>query len=145
MKRYVFVILTVELLLAADDPRQAVKEELERLQGEWQLVSVEIDGTKVPEDSFPDETSCIKGDQLTVRRGDKVLLRATMTFDPTADPKTFVETITEGINEGKKYHGIYELKGDTLRSCAVSADQERPKEFTTRNGGRLFVSRRVKP
>jgi hypothetical protein len=49
------------------------------------------------------------------------------------------------FNEGKKYHGIYELESDTLRECRVNADQERPKEFKAGPGVKLFVSRRIKP
>jgi uncharacterized protein (TIGR03067 family) len=144
MKRHAILILTVGLLLAADS-RQAVKEELQRLQGEWRLVYAEVSGEVVPEDSFQGERTILKGDRLTVLKGGKVLLRATMRFDPTTSPPTFVETIADGTSRGRKFHGIYELTGDTLRSCGVSADQERPREFTSRNGEKLFVIQRVKP
>jgi uncharacterized protein (TIGR03067 family) len=145
MKRHAILILTVGLLLAAEHPRQAVQAELERLQGEWLLVYAEVDGQAVPQESYRGERSIIEGDRLTVVQGGKVLLRATMTFDPTTSPKTFVETIAAGPARGKNFHGIYELEGDTLRSCGVSADQERPRDFTTRNGEKLFVIQRVKP
>jgi uncharacterized protein (TIGR03067 family) len=145
MKRHTILILTVGLLLAADAPRPAVKAELEKLQGAWQLVSVERDGMTVPEESIQGETFLLQRDRLTVFKGGKVLVRSTMTFDPTTRPATFVQTIAEGPAKGQKFHGIYEVDGDTLRSCGSSIDRERPRHFVTRDGECLFVSKRLKP
>jgi uncharacterized protein (TIGR03067 family) len=120
MKRYaiVIVILTVGLLPAADDPKQAaVQKELDRLHGQWELVSAEKDGKTIPPDTFEGERALYQGDQCTVKKGDKVLQRCTLTIDPTAQPKTFEEAVTDGINKGKKKHGIYEVDGDMLRIC----------------------------
>jgi uncharacterized protein (TIGR03067 family) len=54
-------------------------------------------------------------------------------------------TVTEGAKKGNKSHGIYELEGDTLRECWISAHKERPKEFTSKDGAMLIVFKRVKP
>jgi uncharacterized protein (TIGR03067 family) len=145
MKQHTVLILTVGLLLAADAPRPAVPKELEKLQGEWQLVSVERDGLTVPEEHIQGETFLIQGNRLTVFKGGKVMVRSTMTFDPTTRPATFVQTIAEGPAKGLKFHGIYEVDGDTLRSCGNSIGQERPRHFVTRDGECLFVSKRLKP
>jgi hypothetical protein len=42
--------------------------------------------------------------------------------------------------------GIYELKGDDFKACMVMSDQERPTDFTTKEGdGRtLTVWKRAK-
>jgi uncharacterized protein (TIGR03067 family) len=146
MKIRAFAILAIGLLLAADQPaNDAVQTELKKLQGEWQPVSVERDGKKLPSANFDDERVIIKGNQLTVTKRGKFMQRATLTIDPTANPKTYVKTVTEGINKGKKSHGIYEVDGDTLRECRISADKDMPKEFTSQNGASLDVSKRVKP
>jgi uncharacterized protein (TIGR03067 family) len=145
MKRHAVLILAVGFMLAADGPRPSAKGELAKLQGQWQLVAVERDGLTVPDEHFQGEIFLIQGERLTVVKAGEVLVRATMTFDPTTSPPTFVQTIAEGPHRGQKFHGIYELDGDTLRSCGSSADRERPREFATRNGEKLFVSRRVKP
>jgi uncharacterized protein (TIGR03067 family) len=147
MKRQIVAILIVGLLLAADDPKQAaVKMELEKLAGEWQLVSAEKDGKKLPPEQLnKKERVVIKGDQYTVLNGAKVLQRSTLMIDSTTNPKTIDRSITDGVNKGQKYLGIYELDGDTLRECSVTSGRERPKEFAGGNGVRLFVSKRVKP
>ncbi len=139
MKRYAVLIL-----MAAGRPSQAGKNELAKLQGEWELVYAEVDGQALPDEGFRGERTILQGERLTVVKGGEVLVRATMTFDPTTNPPTFVQTIAEGPHKGKKFHGIYELTGDRLRSCGVPGDQERPREFVTRNGEKLFVIQRVR-
>jgi uncharacterized protein (TIGR03067 family) len=148
MKRYaiLILILTVGLLPAADDPKQAaVQKELGRLHGQWELVSVEKDGKTSPPDTFKGERVLFQGDQRTVKKGDNVLQRSTLTIDPTAQPKTFEFAVTDGINKGMKKHGIYELDGDTLRICQVPGRQDRPKEFASKHGASLLVLKRIKP
>ena len=148
MKRYamLIVILTVGLLPAADDPKQAaVQKELDRLHGQWELVSAEKDGKTIPPGTFKGERALFQGDQSMVKKGDKVLQRSTLTIDPTAQPKTFEEAVTDGINKGKKKHGIYEVDGDMLRICQVRDGQDRPKEFAGKHGALLLVSKRIKP
>jgi uncharacterized protein (TIGR03067 family) len=146
MKLHALAILGIGLLLGADKPaNDAVQKELKKLEGEWQTLSVERDGTKLPSANFDDERVIIKGNQLTVTKRGKFMQRATLTVDPTANPKTYVKTVTEGINKGMKSHAIYEVDGDTLRECRTSADKDLPKEFTSQNGATLFVSKRVKP
>jgi uncharacterized protein (TIGR03067 family) len=146
MKIRVLAIIAIGLMLAIDaSANDDAKPELKKLEGVWQPTSVEQNGNKLPAGKFQDERVIIKGDQLTITKGGKVMQRATLSVDPVASPKTFVKTVVEGVNKGKKYHGIYELDGDTLRECRTSADQERPKEFAGRSGASLFVSKRIKP
>jgi uncharacterized protein (TIGR03067 family) len=144
--------LVIGLLLAAEGPPpEAVKKELDKLQGEWRLVSANLDGKEKPADQLnPTERSTFAGDQLAVKTDGKVRLRATWVIDPTANPKTFEQTVTDGdpafgVKKGAKTHGIYELDGDTLKVCRVAIDKELPREFRGGPGVRLFVSQRVKP
>jgi hypothetical protein len=37
------------------------------------------------------------------------------------------------------------VEGDTLRECKIIADKDLPKEFASRDGASLDVSKRVKP
>ena len=129
----------------ADDKADAVKKELEKLQGDWQLLSAERDGKKIPEDQFKDEQVTLKGDVMTVTKGGKLMQTSKMILDPTTSPRSFVREVTDGVGKGMKFHGIYELDGDTLTGCHTVIDKERPKEFSSKNGARLFVHKRVKP
>jgi uncharacterized protein (TIGR03067 family) len=153
MRLHHFVIPAILLqLAAADNPKQAaVKDELDKFQGEWKLVSANINGTEKPAEKLnPTERSIFDGDQLIVKTEGQVRLRATWVIDPTAKPKTFERTVTDGdpafgVVKGAKRHGIYELDGDTLREASVKDDKELPKDFEPGPGVQIFVSKRVKP
>jgi uncharacterized protein (TIGR03067 family) len=138
--------LMISLLLAADDPRQAaIQKELDKLQGEWKPVSVERDGKTIPPDQYKTEKITIQGDVFSVTKDGKVLQRSRLILDPSTTPKSFVREITEGVNKGAKYHGIYEVDGDTFKECRTNADKERPREFSSKNGAFLSVDKRVRP
>jgi hypothetical protein len=42
--------------------------------------------------------------------------------------------MTDGFTKGKKQLGIYELDGDTLKSCFAKPGEERPTDFTSKPG-----------
>ena len=60
-------ILTVLLLSAGlsavDGPAEQAKQELERLQGEWVMAALEVDGKMVPEEKLRGTTLLIKADK----------------------------------------------------------------------------------
>jgi uncharacterized protein (TIGR03067 family) len=138
------LLLPISFLIAAEEPpKEIVLKELKKLEGEWQVVAVERDERKSPAANFQDERVTIDGDQWIVKKAGKIVQRATLSIDPTTKPKTFVKTITEGVNKGARHHGIYELDGETLRECRAPADKERPKEFSSK-GAAILVYKRVK-
>ena len=53
------LIVAASVLLAADNPKDAAKKEMEKLQGKWVRVAGEREGEgeKVPEDTIKDERS----------------------------------------------------------------------------------------
>lgn len=52
--------------------------------------------------------------------------------------------MTQGVAKGKKQLGIYEIDGDTFKSCFGKPGDERPADFTTspRDGRTLSVWKR---
>lgn len=127
---------------------QAVKDELARIQGTWQLVYAEMDGMTAPGEQIRPARVVIKGNSNTLYFGDKPIVQdVSFTLDPTATPRTADDTINDGPDKGKQIHGIYELEGDTLASCVAKIGQERPKKFSTTPGsGHSFrVFKRVRP
>ena len=55
-------------------------------------------------------------------------------------PKTqdFSQT-SEGENKGKTTLGIYEIDGDTLKTCSAEPGKDRPTEFSTNPGSGHFL------
>ena len=134
----------VVLVLAAAPPEEdAVKKELEKLQGTWQLVSAETDGKKAPEEQVKQIRVVIKGNKHTVFFGDKAIAKeVAFTLDPQKKPKASDDILPDG----KMIRGIYELDGDTLKSCVAAVGKERPTEFAAGagTGNTLRVFKRVK-
>jgi uncharacterized protein (TIGR03067 family) len=118
---------------------------LDKLQGEWTIVSEEQFGKKLPGAKIERYTLTIKGDQWTMALAeDKITM--TLKIDPSKDPKTIDLTFKL---RGKQMVslGIYKLEGGTLTVCRslTTPDPQRPKEFkTTEKDGMLVVYKRVK-
>ncbi len=140
MKALLLTALAGCLLAAAD---AGPKEEMARLEGTWQLVSAETDGKKLPEEQAKQIRVVIKGGKHTVYFGEKAVVEGVaFKIDPAKRPKQVEDT----LQDGRKVRGIYELDGDTLRSCVAAPDKDRPTEFTGRAGSgyTLRTFRRVK-
>jgi uncharacterized protein (TIGR03067 family) len=137
--------IVVSLLVGAGGP-DAVKKEMALLQGEWSMVSGEIDGQALPEDYVKTASRIAKGDETTVIFSGKVFMKAKFTVDPAKKPKAIDYTMTDGPTKGKTQLGIYEVDGDTARFCFASPGMERPTDFTAKAGsGRtLSVWKKIK-
>jgi len=75
-----------------------------------------------------------KGDETTTTMGGQMFLKAKITLDPSKKPKTIDYQMTDGFTKGKKQLGIYEVDGDTFKSCFGKPDAERPTDFTSKPG-----------
>src|SRR5262245_55020919 len=123
-------------------PETDLRKELEKLQGAWQLVSAEADGKKAPQEQIKNVRVVIRGEKHTVFFGDKVVAREiAFQIDITKKPKA----VDDLLPTGQRILGIYELQGDTLRSCVAPAGKERPTRFSAEagSGHTLRVFRRV--
>lgn len=124
----------------ADD---AVKKELAKFDGTWQLVSAEKDGKKTPEDVVTKIKVVMKDGKHTVYFGnDSVVKEVPFTVDPTKTPKR----VTDTLSDGRKINGIYELNGDTLKSCVAEIGKDFPTDFSAKEGTgqTLRIFKRVK-
>jgi uncharacterized protein (TIGR03067 family) len=139
---WLLVAVPVLLLGAGSAPDEVVKKELEKLQGTWQLVSAETDGKKAPDEQIKNVRVVIEGSKHSIYAGDQRLAHEIpFTIDPTTSPKS----VTDQLPDGRTIRGIYELAGDTLRSCVAAPGKDRPKEFTAKEGSgqTLRVFKRV--
>jgi uncharacterized protein (TIGR03067 family) len=130
VKRVLSLILPAALLLAAE-PADDAKKELEKLQGEWVMAALEVDGKAVPEEKLRDTTLTIKDDKyiVTVK---ETKHEVTFKLDPSQKPKAIDMSFPDGANLAKVGKGIYKIDGDTFVMCrAQMPDQARPTEFGT--------------
>jgi uncharacterized protein (TIGR03067 family) len=131
----------------ADAPQNdAVKKEVERLQGAWAPVSSNTEGKDTAEAELRIFRLTVKGDRwLLSLKGGKPIVEPTFRVGPTTKPKTLdVVSVTQ---QGKiLLRAVYELEGDTLKLCFAVGEAERPKEFKSAEGSRsgITVYKRVK-
>jgi clostripain len=123
------------------------ERELEKLQGEWAMVSLEQRGRKSREEAVRQMKLTIKGDQWIVsRQGQDREQKHTIKIDPSQNPKT-LDLVTNAGDREFASLGIYKLEGDTITLCRTTGtgDIDRPSEFkTTPEEGILVVWKRVK-
>ena len=108
------------------------------IQGTWLPGSGELGGRKYPEAVLKTMKLVMNDGKYTVTVGDQTD-KGTVKLDSNKTPKAIDVTGVEGPNKGKTFPAIYELKGDTLRICYNLGGKERPTEFKTKQGGRLFL------
>ncbi len=140
-------LISLPVACARADDSPAVQHDLALLQGEWLMLSGSADGMPMPDQMRSQMKRVCKGDEATTTMAGQLYLKAKITIDPAQKPKTIDYLMTEGFTKGKTQLGIYEIDGDTFRSCFAKPGAERPTDFTTKPGdGRtLSVWKRQKP
>jgi uncharacterized protein (TIGR03067 family) len=134
------------VLMAADDPKDAVQKEYDRFEGTWVMESFTVDGTPTPIENFANFRMTLKGEKFsTISEEGKT--DGTYKIDPTKTPKTIDITFKGGPLDGMTMLGVYELEGDTYKVCLPAGGKERPKELASKPGSGLIleVLKRVKP
>src|SRR5579883_476750 len=142
----------------APQPSQPSKndqgQDLQKLQGTWELVGGENQGKTMPADLVQQSATklAVTGDNFTITWNDKgqgdAMQGGALKLDETKTPKTFDGQITMGRQTGSTLLGIYSLSGDELKLCYSKPGKPRPESFTTKDGDSgtsLFVFKRVKP
>jgi uncharacterized protein (TIGR03067 family) len=129
VRYYLLLILPVVVVVA--EPADESKKDLEKLQGEWVMAALEIDGKAIPEEKLRDTTLTIKDDKYIVTVKDNKH-EVTFTLDASQKPKAIDMSFPDGTNAAKVGKGIYKIDGDTFVMCrAQMPDQARPTEFGT--------------
>jgi uncharacterized protein (TIGR03067 family) len=98
------------------------------------MVSGSSDGQPLPDEMRKLMKRVCKGDETTSLMAGQIYFKAKLTIDPSKKPKTIDFQMTEGVTKGKTQLGIYELEGDTFKSCFAAPSAERPTDFTTKPG-----------
>ena len=119
--------------LAADAP-----DDVKAVQGSWKPAAAALAGQPMPE-------AVLKTISLKLDHGKYEVSvaghpdKGTYTLDSTSQPKGMTITGTEGPNHGKTFPAIYEIKGDTLRICYDLSGAQRPTEFKSVVGTKLYL------
>jgi uncharacterized protein (TIGR03067 family) len=137
MQWHLLKFLAISFLIKLDEPKDdAVKKDLQKLQGNWTVISIEMNGNKTPEDKIGDPKAVFKGKQYSIHD-----FRLTITIDPAKKPKTNNMDGKDGNGKPLSMIGIYEVEGDSLKICfAKPAEKERPSTFQTKpNSGQSLI------
>jgi len=114
------------------------KTDLEKLQGSWTIVTLQIDGSQMPPGAPGGSKIVVKGDKFTT-----LSMGATyngiVTLDATKTPKSFDLKFTAGPEKGNTSLGIYELDGDDWKICLTVTGNTRPHAFATAPGSGLAL------
>ena len=129
---FVIIGAAVVNLLAAEP------QDNKPLRGDWIPVNAELGGQPMADEVLK-SISMKLGDGtyevLAAGKPDK----GTYEIEPAAKPKGMVIRGTEGPNKGRTIPAIYEVNGKTLRICYDLSGAQRPKEFKSVAGTRLYL------
>lgn len=117
----------------ADDAKdEAIKKDRKRIEGTWQITSLESSGDKSKDEDLK-KLTVVNGDDGTwsLRSEGKEISKGTSTFDPTQKPKTIDFTPTEGGAKGDQFLGIYEFRKNVRKLCFAPSGKDRPTEFSS--------------
>jgi uncharacterized protein (TIGR03067 family) len=108
-------------------------EQLRAFEGEWQFVSLEIDGDAMPSPMTAHSRMLIDGDRFRME-SPEANYEGIFTLDVEADPPQIDIEFAEGPEAGNWSYGIYRLDGDDLFLCLGLTGAPRPKQFGTTPG-----------
>lgn len=111
--------------------------DLDGMQGTWNLVSAMEDGKALPDDEVKQTTIVVKGNTFRFPglAEDATAREGTFKLDATKNPKEMDSTSTE--NEVSL--GIYELGPDSYKICFAPVGKPRPTDFSSESGsGKIF-------
>ena len=105
-------------------------QDLDGLQGTWNIVSMEMDGQK---SSGGSARIVVRGDRF-VTTGMGAIYEGALAVDQTTAPKSFELHFEAGPEKGNTSFGIYELDGDTWKICLGLTGKTRPTKFVSAPG-----------
>jgi uncharacterized protein (TIGR03067 family) len=121
---------------SAESPQDRVKKDVERLQGKWQLASVEQMGEK--NEAQPDNPLVFKETRIS----DKDEEVATFKLEAGTD---FDIIDIKLIQADRTLEGIYALKDDEFKLCVFVGDgaKQRPSKFTSEGDFAILILKRL--
>lgn len=134
MKRLPFLLLVLAFTGAEGPSEDDAAKDLKRMEGDWIVVSMEVDGMKIPDEDAMAYFRTVKGDQYTMSRYRKIAGKGTIRLDATKKPRAIDAQPAGAAAQGKSVLGIYEFDGNKLKLCFARLGSERPTEFVSKEG-----------
>jgi uncharacterized protein (TIGR03067 family) len=155
MKMRVLLVLTAGLLAAPQlsavpnrpaKKKDPVKEEMRKLEGTWECTGLELNGRQYQAEillKLGNPKLVIKGKKLTGSsdrgfRGQNQAATIDLKIDPKKKPKA-IDLAGQILAGQGTVQAIYELKGDTLKTCYSRNGGQRPTEFSTAVGNNNII------
>ena|SRR5688572_8833076 len=129
----VLLFLSTSIQCGCQQPARPTMKDIDRIQGEWVLISGERHGQPFASETIKDVTLTFDGDVLKTAKAGGVT-EATFTLRPETNPK--------GIDldmDGSLGLGIYKLEEDMLTILHGEIEEPRPKDFEEIKGGTLTL------
>ncbi len=144
MRTATILMLLMALPVVADEPKPKPAGDLAELQGTWAVISSVFDGKPTSPDVAKQRKMILRENRLIAVAGGEQKGALTVVLDPDKAPKQIDLARPNGQGTAR---GIYALHGDELKLCYGEPGKDRPKAFTSPEGGRLFllVLKREKP
>ena len=141
-------VLILAVAVAQPPGNKPATDGQKAFQGTWTIVAMTAGGAKPGKEDNEKKpvtagTVVFDKDRYTIKAGDAVVEEGTFTADAAKTPNRIAVTATGGADKGKKWHGLYELEGDTLRAVVGPADKDPPTKLTEPDPGtRAFTLKR---
>ncbi|MEK6249429.1 MAG: TIGR03067 domain-containing protein [Planctomycetales bacterium] len=103
------------------------------IEGTWTLVSGEQDGQQISDEVLQSAKLNIVGEKHTVQLGEDEMA-GTHKLDGNRTPMTIDASDTSGPFSGQTLLGIFKLEGDLFTVCFAASGNDRPADFSTKDG-----------
>jgi uncharacterized protein (TIGR03067 family) len=148
MRTYGLMIGVVAFFLAAAFPRAGTPtRDIEKMQGTWVILSVEMNGQKMGRKELQDAPGelTLNGNHYLLKFGE-IVNAGTFKLDSEKLPRTVNVIPGDGPNRGRLFPGIYTIEGDFMKTCFNVGGGDRPTEFTTKDQpGWVVVEQKRRP
>jgi uncharacterized protein (TIGR03067 family) len=125
------IVLVLSLLPAANLQKTTPEMEGKKLQGNWQVITLETNGKEVSPDDTDRLKVMITGNTM-IFKGSTKNEEMTFMLDPSKKPKE-IDLLNPDKTVGT-FLGIYALEGGELKICYGRKEKDRPGEFGTKSG-----------
>lgn len=138
MERLIAAVVACVFTLGAA-AGDAAKTDLGKLQGQWVIAALEVNGVDVAPDKLEGTVLTIKDDMYTVVLKETTI-RCQISLDPGKDPRELDMLFLDGAHKDQTQKAIYRFKDETFQLVrGIAPEQNRPRDFATWPNSNYFM------